>query len=124
MLLDRGLNDRWIRPKHLRRLSPGKYAATLIEPLDQSWPREIIAYPLPPTLRGQAVQVTLGSQPVLSQVSGADLFILVENLAPGETRVYEISAETHPRAPKSGVKFSSTREGALLTNGVISLKLP
>ena len=91
MQLDRGLNDRRNQPKRLRRSGPGQYAATLTEPLGQSWPREIISYPLPKALQGQAVQVTLEGQPVPSQVSGDALSLLVENLAPAETRGYQIS---------------------------------
>ena len=31
MLHDKGLNDSWVRPKHLLRLAPGRYAITLKE---------------------------------------------------------------------------------------------
>ena len=124
MLHDKGINDSWIRPRAWRRMRGG-YALTLTETLGQSWPRELVSYPLPAVLAGQAPAVTREGQPVPSQVSEGRLHFLVEDLAPAETRVYQVrSAETPAAVGNGGVSLVETKNGAVFSNGVLSLRLP
>ncbi|MHB9134231.1 MAG: hypothetical protein ACYDBB_24440 [Armatimonadota bacterium] len=124
MLHEKGLNDRWIRPKHLRKVGQGHYAITLTETLGQAWPCEIVSYALPAALRGQALQVTLDGQPVPSQVSGETLSIQVNQLSPGERRTYNVRMTDTLPSVDNGVSLSERSDGVIFTNGVIALKLP
>ena len=42
MLIDKGLNDQWVKPKVLRPTGTGRYRLTLKEPLQQRWADEIV----------------------------------------------------------------------------------
>ncbi|MBI4028175.1 MAG: hypothetical protein HY360_24535 [Verrucomicrobia bacterium] len=97
MLIDKGLNDQWVRPQHLKRVGAGRYTLTLQETLGKHWPSEIVSYPLPREARNKPLLVALNGAPVPSQVSGGAVSILVKNLQPHEERVYQVVAAVYDR---------------------------
>lgn len=125
MLIDKGLNDGWVRPQSLRRVGSNRYQITLKETLGKQWPREIVTYELPRELRGKALAVSLAGARVPSQQSGNSLSVLVENLQPNEQRNYALVIAGEPQSRiENGVQLKREGSTAVFTNGVLSLKLP
>lgn len=133
MLIDKGLNDRWTRPAHWRRVGPNRYRVSLKETLGKNWAREIVSFPLPPELKGKRVEVTWNRVSVPSQVRGSELSVLVQDLRAGEEREYEAVAAVHDRRspviePSAALdrryRFERRANHAVFSNGILSLKLP
>ncbi len=129
MWIDKGLNDRWPRPRALKRVGARAYAIALREPLGRDWPGEIVTYELPADLRRARVRVTLEGRETPSQRSGGAVAILVENLRAGEEREYLLTAiagRGGKRAADADPFFTFAKSGAsvVFSNGVVSLKLP
>ncbi|MBI4025883.1 MAG: hypothetical protein HY360_12935, partial [Verrucomicrobia bacterium] len=142
MFIDKGLNDQWVRPQHLKRVGAGRYTLTLQETLGKHWPREIVSYPLPIETRNKTIHVSCDGVRTPCQRWDDHLAILVENLRPDEERVYELecsgaSVKRRSLRETDGLRFTEAqqqlRTGLHLTrhdsysvfsNGILSLKLP
>ena len=125
MLIDKGLNDRWIRPDHVKRVGKSRYRIVLKETIGQSWSGEIVSYQLPAKAKGKALRVTLNGSDVASQISEGKLFIRVENLAPGREHVYEVRGDAStPAGATADVRLIESGSTFIFTNGLVSLRLP
>lgn len=124
--IDKGLNDRWVRPPPVQRIRPGHDRFTLKEPLGQRWPREIVSLALPDDSPTNEYRVLWNGCSVLAQRNGANLAIRVENLRPGEERAYDVVRFPHDgTAPRScGIDVTRNGDEVLVTNGRIALRLP
>ncbi len=125
MWVDQGLNDRWVRPQPIKKAGPGRFTITLCEPLGRHWPREIVAYPWRRSMEPR--RVSHQGRDVPFQRIGDVLSILVEDLAPGEQRVYELDGRGGARAAAGGdhgIRLIRSGARMVFTNGVIALALP
>jgi hypothetical protein len=124
ILIDKGMNDGWVLPKLVERTGRGRYALTLCETLGRAWGREIVSYPFPQG-EGKGVIVTLDGAPVPCQMAGGRLHVLVDGLAPDETRVYQAVIGGEPACGITpGITFGMTASNATFSNGLLSLNLP
>ncbi len=123
LYIDKGLNDAWVRPEHVRQTAPGQYRIALHEPLGQDWDRQIVRHRLPGAEPGTPTQVTCAGSRVPCQWDGERLALLVEGLRAGEQRLYEVTLQAGP-ASKPGVTVRETPEGVEVDNGTMALLLP
>ena len=124
MLIDKGLNDQWVRPQHLRRVGRGRYAVTVKEPLGQKWEHEIVSYPLPRLHAGTGLQVCLNGLEVPSQIAGNTFSFLVQWLQPGEERVYQVAmVEEAPPAESAWLHVAKTAEYVEADNGLLAIRV-
>lgn len=123
LYVDKGLNDAWVRPEHVRQTAPGQYTIALQEPLGRDWDRQIVRYALPGAEAGVPVTVTCAGSPVPCQWDNDRLALLADRLRAREERLYEVTLGTAP-APEPGVTVRETAEGVELDNGPIALLLP
>lgn len=125
MFVDKGLNDQWVRPQHLRRVGRGHYVVTVKEQLGQQWEHEVVSYPLPRLSAGSGLQVRLDGVEVPCQLSGATFSFLVEHLLPGEERSYEITTvKEAPPVASTWLRISETDTEVEADNGLLDIKAP
>ena len=125
MFIDKGLNDQWVKPRHLRRVGRGRYAVTVMEQLGQTWEHEIVSYPLPRLQAGSGLQVRLNGVEVPSQLSGNTFSFLVEGLQPGEERVYEVArVKEAPPAEAAWLHIAETATYVEADNGLLAIRMP
>lgn len=125
MFVDKGLNDKWVRPKHWQAAGRGQWRLVLQEQLGQSWADEIVAYPLPAKLQGvPEIAVTCAGRGVPCQVADGRLHLLVESLGPREKREFLVSTAAASAVPATAdMSFSATATEPVLGNGLLAVKL-
>ncbi len=125
MFIDKGLNDHWVRPRHLRRVGRGRYAVTVKEPLWQLWETRAVSYPLPRLAAGAGLQVCWNEVKVPCQISGNSFSFPVEGLQPGEERVYQVAmVRDAPPAASPWLQLAETAEYVEAGNGLLAIRMP
>ncbi|MCG2659196.1 MAG: hypothetical protein L6437_02990 [Kiritimatiellae bacterium] len=125
MYIDRGLNDRWVRPQRIRRVGRNRYAVTLTESLGKAWKNEIVSYPFPQG-KGMTIAVSNAGRSVPCQQSGERLSLLVESLAPGERKEFSIvfSDEDRELTTTAGIQIAGTPQQVVMSNGTLAIRMP
>ncbi|HEY3415861.1 MAG TPA: hypothetical protein VGM23_03160, partial [Armatimonadota bacterium] len=124
MIVDRGLNDHWVRPHHIRRTAAGQYELAVKEPLGQSWAREIVTYPFPQGAVA-TVQLRWNGREIPCQMDGDRLAVLLERLEPGEARTYQITlGKAGASSPTSGIAIRETPDALEVDTGLLAIRVP
>ena len=128
MIIDRGLNDRWVRPRSVLSGGDGVILLRLQEPLGKAWPSEVVTWELPTTPGQQPVAVTCNGNPVPFQMDGNAVAVRVEDLAPHEHREFQVTlgpgSQGDAKTPPKGVRLETTPDGVVFGSGRIQLRLP
>ncbi len=124
MFVDRGLNDRWVRPRAVRRNGRDRYSVTLRETLGKEWTNAIVFYPFPAG-EGRDIRVIRDGRAVPCQYSEGRVHLLVESLTPGEETQFDVTlGEPADTKPTLGVTVCESGDAVIFENGVLALKLP
>ncbi|OPZ83861.1 MAG: hypothetical protein BWY76_02090 [bacterium ADurb.Bin429] len=125
MYVDRGLNDRWVRPRAVRKTGHNRWTIALRETLGLAWATEIVAYPFPAG-SGLGLRVTCRGETVPWQYADGKLHLLVLALASGEALEFDVTLDDTAQSPSEtpGIAIREIDGAVLISNGLLSLKLP
>ena len=126
MIIDRGLNITPAYRPFLELLGKQRGRIALKETLGRFWDREIVTCSLPEGFSPAGLAVFCNGVRVPSQAGHGRLAFAVENLGPGEERVYTVERAATGDMGESGSIVRLVRNGnySIFSNGIVSFILP
>ena len=131
MIIERGLNDHWVRSRDVFSSEDGSLLLRLQETLGKAWASELVTWELPLSGDEVPVEVTCEGCAVPFQVTGKVLAARVEDLQPHECRELRVTIgpESQSQVDAEGedaseVRMEATANGVVFGNHQVEFLLP